>query len=124
MARKATKTVRLEFPVLIYRDDNGWVAQSILTCTTAVHEDQDVALSEVCRLLQAELEEAMRLCKGDVGRAIEIISCPAPDNILRMYFTQAEEIDPPANCPTVHLKRSGSRTLLPITFTPREVAFA
>ncbi len=82
--------VILEFPILVYKDEDQWVAQSILTCTTAVAADHFEALREVCRLVVIELTEAIKDSEGDVEKAMDLITCPAPEDIVRLYYTRAK----------------------------------
>jgi hypothetical protein len=117
MVASRKQKVIVEFPILVYRDGDDWVAQSIWTCTIAVAKSDLAALEEACRLLSAELEAALEDAKGDVDEALRSITCPAPEHILRLYYSKGGAIDPPSSVP-----RSGAPTAPEIRFTPREVA--
>ena len=120
MVSSAKKKLSVEFPILVYQDGDDWVAQSIWTCTTAVNKTDLAALEEVCRMLFAELEAALEDAKGELDEALRSITCPAPEHILRLYYSKSGAIDPPSSV----LQRSRAPTAPEVRFTPREVALA
>ena len=95
MASEGKAKVKVEFPILVFRDGDDWVAQSIWTCTTAVSRDHRSALVEVCSLLSAELDAALEDTKGNMEEALRAITCLAPEDVLRKYYSCASRIDPP-----------------------------
>jgi hypothetical protein len=120
MVARGRRTSSVEFPILVYRDGDDWVAQSIWTCTTAVAKSDLAALEEACRLLSAELEAALEDAKGNVDEALRSITCPAPEHILRLYYSKGGPIDPPRSV----RPRLSAPTAPEVPFTPREVALA
>lgn len=113
----------MEFPILVYRDGDDWVAQSILTCTTAVSRDHKTALEEVCQLLSTELATAFEDADGDAHAALRSITCPASDEVLRMYYSCARQVELPEGC-LMTTAKTRRRHLPDVSFTPREVALA
>lgn len=132
MAPKTKKiTTTVELPVLVYWDeaDKVWVAQSLLTSTTAVNVNEGTALSEVCSLVRSEILAALEMAKGNVPEALKLIVCPAPADLLRVYFTGAKESDPVIECEPIKFdatataaekRRSRLHALPPLRFAPRE----
>lgn len=118
VARGKRKKLSVEFPILVYPDGDDWVAQSIWTCTTAVSKTDLAALEEVCRLLSAELEAALEDAKGNLDDALRSITCPAPEHILRLYYSKGGAIDPPSSVQP----RLNTPSAPEVRFTPREVA--
>lgn len=124
---KVKHIVNIEFPVLVYRDrkdGRAWVAQSLMTCTTAVSSTPQGAAEELCGLLQAEVEEAFRLSKGDVAKALATISFPAPQEAFIAYYTRGVvmQCESPKARPKPRLLRDGAAPLPPVTFAPRQAA--
>lgn len=71
-----------EFRIVVHEEDNGWVATSLLTATTAVAKTMDQALGEVCELLVGEIRDAIE-ATGSTAEAIQRISCPPPEELRR-----------------------------------------
>ena len=76
------KPARYEFRIVVNEEDNGWVATSLLTATTAVAETMEQALGEVCELLVGEIRDATE-ATGNTAEAIRRISCPPAEELLR-----------------------------------------
>lgn len=104
--------VKLEFPILVYQDGDEWVAQSLLTSTTAVNKDHTKALAEVSHLMDVEIDEAFADAKGDLQKALQMIVCSAPAELWNQFFLHARPLVSPS--PRVNAPH--------VSFSPREVA--
>lgn len=113
-----------EFPILVYRDAAVWVAQCLLTATTAVNAEPEAATREVSRLLVVALEDALDAAKGDLNEALRSITCPATPELWRSFFFEARPLAVSVQEPTTRPKQKSARaTTRPvIRFTARKVA--
>lgn len=109
------RRIRLEFPILLYKDDGHWVAHSLLTSTVAVHRtDKMQALREVCELLDSEIEEALAAAHGNLQAALDAVTAPAPHEMWGAFWTRGRHIDT-SICKPQEINKNR------LTFAPRDV---
>lgn len=113
---KQESVVQFEFPILVYRDEDVWVAQSLMTCTTAVNVDHQAALEELYRLLDLELDTALEEAQNNVDAALRMITCPAPEQLWARFFLGARALPSP---PPSKARAKAGRA---VTLSPREAA--
>ncbi len=115
--------VTIKFPILVYREEASWVAQCLVTCTTAVAADAHRAYIEVCRLLQVTLDEAYRDAKGDLQKAIDAMLCQAEPELITAFFTKAKPMagEAPRN---IHPSTPGPWLAPEMRVTSRELVCA
>ena len=106
---------QLEFPVLVYREDGDYVAESLLTSTVAVSDNIQDALREVAQLVLAELEAAEEYSQGDWGLFSKTLYCPTPNDKLWEYYSRATRVQ---FTPAANGAGSGSKAHI----VPKEVA--
>ncbi len=82
----------LEFPILVYMDEGRWVGVSLLTCTTSVADSPDLALAEVCSLLEHELEDAGQEAES-LEDALKMVLCPADPELFRRFFFGKKQVE-------------------------------
>lgn len=115
--------VNIEFPILVYRDGaSSWVAQCLVTCTTAVEDTPHKAYREACRLLQVMLDEAYADSHGNLRAALDMMLCPAEPEKLTAYFTKAREMPDEAPC-EIHPTTNGPWSAPEMRVTSRELVY-
>lgn len=107
-----SEDIQLEFPILVYREEGSWIAQSLLTSTISVRETPMAAVEEICRLLLGEIQDAMTDAQGNLQRALELVACPAPQALWERFYHNAKPFQ--TDCTPTRIDHSN------VAFTPRE----
>ena len=90
----------IEFPVLVYKDGDGYAAECLLTGTLAHSPDELAAVAEVVHLLRVLVEEAMGDAGGDSVAAMRMMASPAPSEMWAQWACAADLGRNPVPAPT------------------------
>ena len=88
-ALPSTDRIRLDFQVLVYRENDFWIAHCLETDLVAEGKTRVEAVRYLVDITDAQVKVAIE--EGD----LKSIFSPAPPDLWRMYATAADSDQPP-----------------------------